>query len=54
MPETGTVANDPAKNNIGGAIGDCNTDQFQISASGGSGSPVICGINTGYHSKFDS
>ena len=37
------------------AIGDCTTDSFSISggATGGTGgSPVICGTNTGYHSKL--
>ena len=36
----------------GNAIGDCIEDTFSVSTAGGSGSPVICGTNTGYHSKF--
>ena len=35
----------------GGAIGDCIEDAFSISSPSGAGSPVICGINNGYHSK---
>ena len=37
---------------IGGALGDCTTDSFAVTAPGGVGSPVICGVNTGYHSKL--
>ena len=36
----------------GGSIGDCMTDQFAITNPGSAGSPVICGPNGGYHSKF--
>ncbi len=36
----------------GQAIGDCVTDSFSIRSPGNPGSPVICGINTGYHSKI--
>ena len=36
----------------GNAIGDCIEDTFSVSTAGGSGSPVICSTNTGYHSKF--
>ena len=35
-----------------GAIGKCITDTFSVTSPGGFGSPVICGTNTGYHSKF--
>ena len=35
----------------GGAIGDCISDQFSIDGPN-QGSPVICGTNTGQHSKF--
>lgn len=35
-----------------GAIGKCITDTFSVTVPGGFGSPVICGTNTGYHSKF--
>ena len=34
----------------GGNIGDCVTDQFSI--TGTPGTPVICGTNTGQHSKM--
>ena len=37
---------------IGAAIGDCLTDQFTITSDGAAGTPVICGENGGYHSKF--
>ena len=36
----------------GGAIGDCITDTFSISAPGNRGSPVICGTNTNGHGKM--
>ena len=36
----------------GGAIGDCVTDSFVFSSPGNKGSPTICGINTGQHSKL--
>ena len=35
----------------GGAIGDCISDQFSIDGPN-QGSPVICGTNTGQHSKY--
>ena len=35
----------------GGAIGDCLTDSFSVTNPGGSGSPIICGENSGKHSK---
>ena len=38
--------------NIASAIGDCLTDTFTISSPGKLGSPVICGYNTGQHSKI--
>ena len=38
-------------NLYGGAIGDCTTDSFSISTKGYTGTPVICGINTGQHSN---
>ncbi len=37
---------------LGGYIGDCVVDQFAITSTAGAGSPVICGTNTGYHSKI--
>ena len=36
----------------GDAIGDCTTDTFVINGGLGAGSPVICGTNSGYHSKL--
>jgi len=37
------------------SIGSCETDTFMISgATAGSGSPVICGTNTGHHMILDS
>jgi hypothetical protein len=34
-------------------IGSCSaTDNFQLVSPSGVNSPVICGINTGQHSKF--
>lgn len=35
-------------------IGDCVDDTFNIAGSGGFGSPIICGDNTGYHMFLDS
>ena len=37
---------------IGGNIGDCIGDTFQITSPGNVASPVICGFNTGQHSEF--
>jgi hypothetical protein len=31
--------------------GQCNTDSFSVSSPGSVGSPEICGVNTGDHSK---
>ena len=36
----------------GGAIGDCAVDSFVINSPGNKGSPEICGLNTGQHSKY--
>lgn len=36
----------------GTSIGDCLTDSFSVTSPGNSGSPVICGTNTGAHSNF--
>ena len=38
--------------NLGGALGDCTVDRFSVTSSGSKGSPVICGENSGQHSKF--
>ena len=39
-------------NAYGGAIGDCSTDSFSVSTKGYTGTPHICGINTGQHSIY--
>ena len=36
----------------GDAIGDCVTDSFSITSPGNVGTPVICGFNSGQHSKY--
>ena len=36
---------------LGGVVGDCHGDVFQIGSPGNVGSPVICGYNTGQHSE---
>ena len=40
----------------GGSVGDCSRDSFSVSSGGASfrGSPVICGTNTGQHSKYNN
>ncbi|XP_059095571.1 uncharacterized protein LOC131890277 [Tigriopus californicus] len=45
---------DPPVANRGGAIGDCTSDTFSLTSPGGSGSPIICGINTGQHLIVDA
>ena len=37
---------------IAGAVGDCTGDTFTASSPSLGGSPVICGYNTGQHSKI--
>jgi len=50
-----TVAADATAPFIQGAnYGDCITDQFSITAGTGTGTPVICGTNSGYHMIVDS
>jgi len=46
-----TVTVGPATNAAGTAnsLGDCNTDQFSVTAPGGKSPPVICGTNSGQH-----
>ena len=53
-PQTGTTRSAAATIPVGdgGAIGDCIEDAFSISSPSGPGSPVICGTNTGYHSRL--
>lgn len=43
-----------ANDGSGNAIGDCMTDSFSITGSGGSGTPIICGANKGQHIFVDS
>jgi len=50
-PETGTASAGTVATGNGQALGDCLTDQFSITAPGNLGSPVICGFNSGQHSK---
>ena len=38
-------------NTVGSSLGDCVDDTFSVSSSGRA-SPVICGLNTGQHSKL--
>ena len=47
---TTTAVATGATRRIGGRIGDCLSDTFSITSPGNSGSPVICGFNTGQHS----
>ena len=54
---TATVANTLfGLANAGGdpalARGRCDEDSFAVSVAGGTSSPVICGTNTGQHSKY--
>jgi hypothetical protein len=63
-PQAGTTvtANDLAASTTlsaavasnGGGIGDCTTDTFTLTSPGKSGSPVICGYNTGQHMIVDA
>ncbi len=36
---------------IGGSVGDCVDDTFDVAVQGNEGSPTICGFNTGQHCK---
>ena len=38
----------------GPGVGECNTNKFEATGQTGRNPPVICGTNTGYHSKFIS
>merc|ERR1712242_12466 len=40
--------------NVGDSIGSCSSDALHITGRAGSGSPVICGTNTGQHMIMDS
>ncbi|TRY74498.1 hypothetical protein TCAL_12450 [Tigriopus californicus] len=40
-----------AATTLGGAIGDCTTDTFTITAPGNFAPPLICGFNSGQHSN---
>ncbi|TRY78172.1 hypothetical protein TCAL_16686 [Tigriopus californicus] len=52
-PVLGEVSDAPVQSQ-GGAIGDCTSDTFSVTSPGGSGSPIICGINTGQHLIVDA
>jgi len=41
-------------NGAAGALGDCQTDSFSITGAKNSGTPIICGTNTGQHVFVDS
>ncbi len=47
--EIGGPSNDAT--NSPTTVGQCLNDQFLVTSSGGSTSPVICGTNTGQHSE---
>ncbi|XP_059097607.1 uncharacterized protein LOC131891928 [Tigriopus californicus] len=56
-PVTGTAISDPAMTAAtteGGAIGDCTTDTFTITAPGNFAPPLICGFNSGQHMIVDA
>lgn len=53
-PSAGTTSDATAPDDNGGAIGDCITDTFSVTAPGNNGSPVICGFNTGQHMIVDA
>jgi len=36
-----------------GSVGDCNDDAFTVTSGGNTGSPMICGTNTGHHLYVD-
>ena len=38
---------------VGGGIGDCISDTFTLSSASNKGSPLICGSNSGQHSKYN-
>ncbi|XP_059078349.1 uncharacterized protein LOC131876855 [Tigriopus californicus] len=43
-----------AATTLGGAIGDCTTDTFTITAPGNFAPPLICGFNSGQHMIVDA
>lgn len=47
----GTTTSGDASTLNGGAIGDCTKDTFSVTSPGNRGSPIICGFNTGQHSR---
>jgi len=51
---TGTASDDTVVENTGSSIGDCADDAFSVSSPGHSGSPVICGFNSGQHMIVDA
>jgi len=48
------VSQDVLDNHSGGIVGDCISDTFSIASPGNTGSPSICGFNTGQHMFVDS
>ena len=47
------VIGNGATGTIGSSLGDCATDRFSVTAGGsGTGSPIICGTNTGQHGEY--
>jgi hypothetical protein len=53
-PATTAVLTAAVAVTLGGAIGDCVDDSFVVTSSGRTGSPLICGINTGQHIFVDA
>ena len=49
---TADADNNPIQTTAG-SIGSCTTDTFAVTAPLNQGSPIICGTNTGYHSKWN-
>lgn len=44
----------PALSIFDDALGQCQQDQFSVTGTSGSGTPIICGINTGQHVFVDT
>jgi len=54
-PQLGTTqATVASATKDGGSIGDCKTDDFQITSGNTPGTPTICGTNTGQHMIVDA
>ena len=50
-PEEGEAGSTARSTTNYGSIGHCENDGFSIASPGNKGSPIICGYNTGQHSK---